>query len=732
MTNNRIKEFRSSIDRLLAKSHISDAFEELRNTARSLNAWHIGDRVDKAEQSYGYMLRYMIDGVDDPSRKEVYASLKREIATIRDILTREIALPDTPTLYYNTLRSVNSHRDESLAKLTEQQRSSTADLSPFVTLSTGAAPSESDKLRAEMNERDIFNRLWTSFPLNVDDSRICADLIADDALSSRTRALVVSALTLALLEFYDARKIDLLLDAYESDDPRVSIRALAGLAITLDKYRNEPTSDAMRKKLTTIKEGQLWKNDIKQVFVELIRTNDTRRISQKLNDEIFPEIQRMGQTMADRLNDNYADSDSRFDELNPEWEELLSDQKIRDNLKELGELQQEGADVFMTTFASLKQFPFFNEVANWFIPFDPEHSIVDASGFGEDSPVGIIIANAPFVCDSDKYSMVLSLSMMPESQRSMMTAQLSQQNAELDELISSVGSDARPIDRKAEINSYIHSLYRFFHIFRRKGEFYNPFDHVANPVDIPAFADDFSDEEALLSLGEFYFKTRLYDYALRIFNRLDDISDPRADRYQKLGYCAEKLRRLDDAASFYEQADLLDGSSHWNLRRLAKVYRNLGKYSSAIATAQRLMQMQPDDIDSILMLSNLYILDGQYPHAISLLRKIEFESPNLQSYLRPLAWALLMNGNFEDAERYFDQIIASEPTVSDLLNAGHLAWATGRLGEAINYYRLGVERSSLEQVTGSIVADSNHLAKLGIDVSSIPLVIDALIYSLKH
>lgn len=732
MTPNQIKEFRSTVDRFLDKGNLGEAFATLRNSARAISSWSAADRIEKAEQSYGYLLRYMIDGVDDPSRDEVFADLKREAAVIRDLLTIEMSLPDTPTLYYNTLRSVSSHRNETLSGLIDRHKAALDEMSPFNSMSTGNSPSDSDRLRSEMNERDIFNRLWVTFPLNVDDAAVCRDFIADSTLPVRTRALAISAITLGLLDFFDERKLRILMESYLSDEPRIAIRAIAGLALVLDRYRDRPLSSDTRNRLAALKESQFWKSDIRQIFVELIRTNDTRRISSKLNEEIFPEIKRMGQNMADRLSELSAETDGMPDEMNPEWESILSDQKILDNLKELGELQQEGADVFMTTFSSLKQFPFFNETANWFLPFDPEHSAVTTSGFGENSPIGTMIGTAPYICDSDKYSMALSLSMMPESQRSMMTSQLAQQSDALDAILASAGSGSRPVDRKAEINNYVHGLYRFYHLFRRKGEFYNPFDHVVNPVDIPAVADDFDNDEALQSLGEFYFKTRLYSYARRIFDRLDVISEPNAARYQKLGFCCERLGELDNAASYFEQADLLDGSSRWNLRRLSSVYRRLGQYSSAIYAARRLYDLDPDDHKTTLALANLHILSENYAEAVSLLRKVEFTAPDDHTYLRPLAWSLMMEKNFDEALSYYDRIISDGPTPSDLLNAGHLAWARERLGEAINFYRLSAEQSSFDSLCASIRNDAAHLSHIGVDISTMPLMLDAIGYSLRQ
>ena len=731
MTNKEINEFRSRINSLIERRRLGDVFEELRNTAKAISSWSVNDRIEKAEQGYSFMLRYMIDGADDPSRDAVYANLLREAETLRDLLTIEMSITDTPTLYYNTLRSVNSHREETLEKLFACHRASIDEMSPFHNMAIGSSPSDSDRLRAEMNERDIFNRIWVTFPINVDDAKIISEFIADESLPFRTRALCVSALTISLLEFFDERKLRLLFDSYRVAEDHISVRALTGIALVLDKYRDINLSPETTNSLAALKELPGWQNDLRQVFVELIRTNDTRRISAKLNNEIFPEIKRMSQNMADRFKDLSSDTDTLNSDTNPEWEELLSDDKIRNNLKELTELQQEGADVFMTTFSSLKQFPFFNEVANWFMPFDSEHSAVSEFG-GEGSPIAAMIAVAPFVCDSDKYSMALSLSMMPESQRSMMMTQLKNQQSEISEMLASVDRGNRPVSRKDEINNYVHSLYRFYHLFRRKGDFYNPFSHVANPVDIAALADGFNNEESLLSLGEFYFKIGLYDYARRIFMQIDDLSSPEAPRYQKLGFCCEKLGDLEAAASYYEQADLLDGSNLWNLKHLASVYRRLGQYASAISVTERLAKLQPEDLNIAVNLGRLYILAEEYSKAVNQLHKAEFISPDSIKPLRPLAWALFINRQFDEAQNYYDRIIAAEPTSDDLLNSGHLAWARQRLGEAINYYRLSAERSSADKLIETIRADRKYLALAGINVDEMPLVIDAIIYSLKQ
>lgn len=733
MTENEIQQFVNDVNSRLAEKRLGDTFGLLRNMARSLSAWEITERIASAEQAYSYMLSYLVSGTADPSREKLYASLLLEARTIRDLLVRAIRRPETPTLYYGALRSVMSHRDESFGSLFAEYRKVRNAMSAFTMASTGSAPSGSDMLRMEMIERDIFNRLWVTFPLNTDDARQIAEFILDNDLPAAVRALAVSAVTLGLLECFDERRFDLLCRAYEGDATDVSVRALVGIALALEKYKDIPVTPNMANAIAALREMPQWHDDIRQTFVELIRTNDTERISGKLKTEIFPDIQKMGRDIAERMRDGSAVADVSSDDANPEWESLISDEKIRNNLKELSELQEEGADVFMATFAGLKQFPFFNDVMNWFLPFSAERSAVTSLGLGDlVDTVTTLIGSMPYVCDSDKYSMLLSLSMMPSAQRSAMMSQLNSHRRDIEEAIAMNDRSLHPVARKSAINNYVLSIYRFYKLFRRKGEFYNPFARVANPVGITLLAPDFDSEEALISLGEFYFKVGLYDYARMIFCRLDDISMPECPRYQKIGFCNEKLGDLDAAASYYEQADLLDENNIWNLRRLLSVLRRLGRYSEALSAGVRLERLLPDDAGVALTLGSLYISAGDCDKAVNILHKAEFIDETSHKPWRPLAWALFLAGKFDEAQSYYDRILSDSPTPTDYLNMGHLAWARGSVDKALAYYGMSASDGSVNELVRMIRNDEPHLRKAGVDTSLMPLIIDAIIYNLKQ
>jgi hypothetical protein len=153
---------------------------------------------------------------------------------------------------------------------------------------------------------------------------------------------------------------------------------------------------------------------------------------------------------------------------------------IADNIIEMNELQMQGADVFMSTFAHLKGFPFFSEISNWFMPFMTNHTAVIESLGSErwSKDFANILHASAFLCNSDKYSLCLSLSQAPASQRQMIAAQFSGENLQMqEEAKAELYRKSR--ERSNISNRYIQDLYRFIKLNRYRSEF---FDIFAVPI----------------------------------------------------------------------------------------------------------------------------------------------------------------------------------------------------------------------------------------------------------
>lgn len=93
-----------------------------------------------------------------------------------------------------------------------------------------------------------------------------------------------------------------------------------------------------------------------------------------MREEIIPEMMRNVNIMRN-MKFGFEENPEEND-LNPDWEKAFESSGLGDKIREMNELQLEGADVYMSTFAQLKTYPFFKEPYNWFYPFDMHHSSI--------------------------------------------------------------------------------------------------------------------------------------------------------------------------------------------------------------------------------------------------------------------------------------------------------------------------------------------------------------------
>lgn len=730
MSEQDISKTKATFEKFLSEGRIYRAVSILRSLSEKKMMWEITDAINKIEDSYRYMLRYAVDAVDDPQRKAIYAGIVDDLSMLFDRLLREMEGRHSSAVYFQTARS---GRVMPIADAVSTLRSTLRNSDSFTAaLEENVTPAS--QLEVEAKEISLFESTWTRFPYSRDDADALLSILTDISVPEHSKGLAISAITLGELQFHDPRRITLLADIYsdESIDDRLRLIALTGLLLSLYIHRKRHLSPTLTARLAALADMPTWRSDIRTVFLELIRTRDTERITSKLRDEIVPEMMKMKPTIDKKLGDDFGKSLDLADvEENPEWQEFLESSGIADKMKELSEIQEEGGDVMMGTFSNLKAFPFFFNVANWFMPFHTSHSTVAALGINADV-VSELIAASSFMCDSDKYSFILAISSMPEQQREMMLSQLQTQNINAAELRNSTLDLA--IDRRRNIiNKYVQNLYRFFRLFRRKEDFVDPLANEINLTEVKPLQSYFLDDDTLQLVGEFYFKHKYYEEALRVFTLSESRSFPDARLYQKMGYCLQMTGNISRAVEYYEQADLLNGNSLWTLRRLARCHQQLGAYDKALSYYSRIDQLQPSKAATAFNIGQCHLAMQHYADAAKAFYKASFLDETDDKAKRPLAWSLLMQKDFEGAAKIYDTLIANAPQPSDHLNRGHIAMASRDYHGAIAHYIRFVQASpdGITDYFRELDADTSSLITIGVDSSMLPLVADAVCYALK-
>lgn len=731
MTDTELKNTANDIRRFVAEGRLRDAFIRLRNLSERLMTWELTSSIDSLEQSYRYMLDYAAKGSVDPGRDGIYTSICEDILTDTDRLSRHGLRRESPTLYFNTLRYEGTKGDDTIPALIESYAALDGQSSLFNLVADGSPAAEAERNQREKEglEKRLFDRIWVSFPLHRESVEAIKGVITSDRYSADFVHLLMCAVTLGELYYHDESRLMLLIDAYSASTDRfVSMSALTGLLLGLYTHRDRRLSEKAVNRLDAVKEADGWQADVKSVFLELIRTKDTERITKKMRDEVIPQVLKLRPDISKKFNASEGINIGDLEE-NPEWQEMLDKSGVTDKLKELSELQEEGADVFMGAFSQLKSYPFFNDVVNWFRIFSPAHSSLSGGKDGDNGKILDMVALSPMLCDSDKYSFALSVGSLPYSQRRAMMSQLDANSGQLAEMRLATEA-TMPRERRMAVKMFIQDIYRFFKLFRRKGEFPDPFSSDLNLTAVGYINDVISDAETLGLVAEFYFKRHYWREALEVFAALSGQVPPSAQLFQKLGYCKQKLGDTAAALEYYEQAELLNAENHWTLRRLAACHRMMGHLDKALSYYSRLARCYPDDVNLAMNLGHTLLEAGREKEAAEQYFKADYLDPASSRAWRPLAWCLFKTSDFKGAGRYYEKILSVGATAEDYLNMGHLSLAESNFKEAVNYYNLYIEQSG-GNVEGFIEAfknDGDALAAAGIDRSLLPLVVDAMLY----
>ena len=556
-------------------------------------------------------------------------------------------------------------------------------------------------------------------------------LFAVGDATAEIKELAMAATMLSLLEHYSEHLLLSLLDLYAANafnDASLSMKALCCALIAMPCHRETiQHSNAISLRIANIADSERGRRDIMTVFLQFIRSRSTERISQKVRDELVPKLMKLSPEMRRKMRDGFSDDIEEMAK-NPDWQEMLNESGITDKMQELSRMQAEGSDVFLSSFARLKSFPFFNDVANWFVPFTPRHSSIFRVFAGNSGSMLLsMVDRTGAFCDSDKFSFALSVATMPDQHRSMMMAQFDEQQEQV--INEMAGSLPNPDKQRENIaNKYVQSLYSFFNLFRSRNDFYNPFSTRLNLIDVPFVSDALSDTKSLRLIAEFYFSMQCYTDALSTFSKVLKQDSPTASDYQKTGYCHEQLKQYVLATADYEKVELLKPNDVWTLKHLALCYRAVNDTEKAIANYKRAEALQPDNVALANNIANCLLEGGRIEEALKYFFKVDYLASKGERTMRPIAWCSFLIGNYNQSVDYYNRIIAKQPGANDYINRGHALLCSGQVKDAVASYMDAVDKSGGSEVLKTLDDDRHYLLDAGVDKLTIALIFDKIRY----
>ncbi|MDE6479820.1 MAG: tetratricopeptide repeat protein [Muribaculaceae bacterium] len=716
---------------LLDAGRYKDCFTLIRRRLTEVPVAGALNKLSQTESTYKYMLDFFSRGLADPGREAMLAEIRHTLLGIARTIEKEGASSDSPEMYFSTLRMCRLRPavlTDCIKKIIELKAMS--DLS----ISAGTYP-DSLMDQIEEEEEKLFNLIWTSDSLSKEDYTAVQDAIKAGSIPFTTSALCIAAAALSVIRYYDRDAILMLISLSKLSDPRISSRALASLVLALSHWPGDVSDDRhVMEALDSITDIDGMPKKINTTVKSIIRTRDTDRVSNKMQREVIPGLMQFGPDIIKKLKKTSEESSFSDLEANPEWEELLSKSGLEEKLRELTEMQSEGADVMMVAFSNLKNFPFFRKIRNWFLPFTDMHPMLQKLHASDGDGISSMLEMSGLMCDSDKYSFAFSLASMPESQRNMVLSQMRAQTEQIKEQIQDLKLLKADSEFETCLTGYLRDIYRFHKLYPKRGEFFDPFATALDFTSIPMISGVMESGEEVQPIAEFYFKRGYYADALPLLNTVA-LHGSSPHIWEKIGFCLEKTRSdHQEAIEAYMKAQLFNPDSRWIARRLGICYRRSGDYRNAL---EYLNQARPEngdfDRNLSLMIADTYADAGKWEEALQELYRVDYETPDDPDVIRRIALCAFRAGDLKKAETQLKLIPPISLSEEDYRLMGHIAFLNKDMAEASRLYRLTVRPNDEKRLWKSqILSDLDILQSLGASRSDLILLLESLAYSLEN
>ncbi|PWE01353.1 tetratricopeptide repeat protein [Marinilabilia rubra] len=734
--SNPAQKLQEKVYRLLAAKRVKEALDVLSELVKETHDSDLIDGLYNMEMTYKSLLRYTVEGFADPERQQVYNHLLVDVYKTADRIVDELRLRSGQGWLFDARRYLNSmSEDEKTGLMSTYLKEADQYMVSYTVDPDISLPYELEKAQDRLFE------MIASLPeFQKGREEEVKKVFGGDDFFWPWQSVMVSGLTLNLLTSFREENLHLLFDLCEHSNSQVKLRAFTGLIFVLYKYDNRLSL------FSGIGERISKLNDIfspsmiQTILIQIIRTRETEKLTKKMNEEILPEVARMQPNLRKKLDLDNLLGDTFSEDKNPDWEDIFSDSPdLMNKLEELSRLQMEGADLFMSTFEMLKHFPFFNDIHHWFLPFFYPNPIVNEALKNEEGPLKSedllsSMSESGILCNSDKYSLIMSIPQMPGMQKDMMGKMF---GAELEAMKEVQKSDelVEPGKKGHYIsNQYIQDLYRFFKVHPQKESFDDPFDwniDFNNKWFLSLLAPG---DNITLKLGEYLFNKNYFEEAAKIYQHEADKDLPDRHVLQKLAYCYQQQDDYETALNYYLQADLYGDSQVWNLKKIALCYRYLKNPEKALEYYKQAEQLKPDDLHTQVSIGHCLLELKQFDEALKYYFKVEYLAPDNHKVWRPIAWCSFVEGKFDQALKYGQKPIDENPSHHDFMNMGHILWCMGNRKEALDWYLKSIkhEKSSLKEFISAFVEDKEILLKHGVESSDIPIMLDQLRYYLEN
>lgn len=590
---------------LIAKHNVGKALKAMKETiAEDKLPGYIVARYEDVKNDYRLMQDAMMRGLRDDKIDEVYADIMRKVyGAGLDVFIEEKVKKYSSFAYARVSAQQTEAHPDAVRTVLEAYVQDMA-MMAFEPESTRKAKME--KLTADHHAymKQIFNALLVAPMWNDRRAADFADLLLSPTIDRDDALLLVSAVMLATMNVNDPYKWDMLAEVYvRASDKVLKMRALVGWVLSLPYDPRGPRLFPFVQE--RIKAMLADKTTLKQMLdmqMQMLFCCNADADNEEIQRNIMPTLIKNTNLQMTRLGIVEKEDDPMKDIMDPNAAERDMEEMER-KYRKMMDMQKQGSDIYFGGFSKMKTFPFFNDLCNWFAPFNAAHPALGAARerLAGSTFLNNLMENGPF-CDSDKYSFALAIAQimdrMPDNVKEMLNS---------DATLGPTVSKDEQEDPAYICRSYLQSLYRFFRLYRSKRDFLNPFildeleDNDGNALFLSykLLACPEMEENAVALCG-FLLKRKMMRELMSMAICFKSSQNPRLVRFLALVPMTDgKWQEAYDLFASVPE----DQHTEESLRGMAHCCMSLKRFGEAVAIYRRLLAMHPDSFSYQLNLA---------------------------------------------------------------------------------------------------------------------------------
>lgn len=694
------------------------------------------ERLTAIRDDYRRMADYWLQGYDDPQRQTVGKQLAQRLCDLTYNVYATWRLNNSAFLKALYLRPRSRQQGWSVDTIKAEMETFVSNITLLQLESEQLRRQKSEQLHRQHCEsmRDLFDYILTSRQWRPTLADSFIELLLSPTLFSQDQQLIVSAITLSAMLNFCRQKFRVLAEVcLSAADEYVRQRALVGWAVLL-YYCGPRFVKETAKWVERVCNDERTSGELTELQMQLVYCLKTDADTNIIQETILPEIIKnnpVGDVMSGLEN---AEESRLEDIIHPEASEEKIE-RLEQNINRMMELQKQGADIYFGGFSQMKRFPFFNDVANWFVPFFPQHPGISKIWNNTRGKVMLkAVTRKGTFCNSDKYSLVLAFDQVVDRLPKDLLKVIEESGGTLS--LEGEGMTEEEQSQPAFIRrSYLQDLYRFFRLFSARGEFDNLFDADTAIGRMLFFENPLLSQESLRpqfsAVARFLMKYRCYNEVVGVLNNMPRLEDDlQACLMMGIALTRAKNNCGHSSEPFFRRVLELDPDNGRALAGLARERFSQGDYEQALGSYRRLIEIQPDHRGYQLNAAVCYFRLGRSEEALEILYRLSYLDDGDSSVKRVLAWVLTIGGKYEQAATLYQRLLDDEHCLpADLQNYGYNQWLSRNIVAAVDLFRryVGSCSEARTELESAFEGEEHELlSKHGIGDVEIRLMLDAV------